>query len=78
MNNRAITKVRRVISRLQARCTTWRNIDDVIDRRAQVEQYLFDCTGGQRPLPDAETCRLMALKLGTPTHIRNVKLPIKR
>jgi len=62
------------IRQLRARYRTWCSIDDVLNRRAIVEQYLFDCAGGKRPLPDAETCRLIALKLGTPTYVCKVKL----
>lgn len=54
---------------------------DALNRRAIVEQYLFDCASGKRPLPDAERCRRMALKLGIPgndiridpPHVRQMK-----
>lgn len=51
------------------------DIDDLLKRRVAVEQYLFDCVDGKRPLPDKETCRLIALKLGTPSEYQTVKLP---
>lgn len=37
-----------------------------LNRRAEVEQVLFDCASGVRPLPDAALCRQLALRLGTP------------
>jgi len=60
---------------MAARWRTWRNIDDVIRRRVAVEQYLFDCVDGKRSPPDAETCRLLALKLGTPSDLQTIQLP---
>lgn len=52
--------------RLPARWRLIRGSADELNRRAIVEQYLFDCAKGKRPLPDAERCRRMALKLGIP------------
>lgn len=37
-----------------------------LNRRAEVEQTLLDVAHGKRPLPDAETCRALALRLGVP------------
>ena len=37
-----------------------------LNRRVTVEQYLFDCAAGKKPLSDADTCRQLALKLGVP------------
>lgn len=41
-----------------------------LNRRAEVEQYLWDCVHGKKPLPDQEQCRQMALKLGVPDDYR--------
>lgn len=68
---------RRTPQRIAARWRIWRNLDDVLARRARVEQYLFDCAAGKRPLPDSETCRKLALKLGTPSSVQEIKLPRK-
>ena len=65
----------RILQRLAARYRTWRSIDDVLKRRAAVEQYLLDCAGGKRPLPDAQTCQLLVLKLSIPTGERKINLP---
>lgn len=43
---------------------------DILNRRAEVESYLFDCANEKRPLPDKEQCRLLALKLGVPSKWR--------
>lgn len=40
---------------------------DAINRRAAVEAALYDMASGKKPLPDAETCRAMARKLGVPS-----------
>lgn len=37
---------------------------DAMNRRVEVEQYLFDCAAGKRLLPDATKCRELALRLG--------------
>lgn len=37
-----------------------------LNRRATVEQWMFDAANGKRPLPDALELRQWALKLGTP------------
>lgn len=50
---------------------------DAMNRRVKVEQYLFDCANGKKPLPDATKCRELALSLGTPSWGAShpVKLP---
>lgn len=37
-----------------------------LNRRARVEQWMFDAARGKRPMPTAEELRAWALKLGTP------------
>lgn len=37
-----------------------------LNRRATVEQWMFDAANGKRPMPDASELRQWALKLGTP------------
>ena len=45
-----------------------------LNRRAEVEQELFDCTNGSRPLPDAAQCRAWAHRLGNPARIHDTKM----
>ena len=37
-----------------------------LNRRAVVERYLWNAAAGKQPLPDADKCRELALKLGMP------------
>lgn len=37
-----------------------------LNRRAEVEEELFQMARGQRPLPTADDCRRLAQKLGDP------------
>lgn len=41
-----------------------------LNRRAEVETELFDMAAGKRPLPTAEDCRRMAIKLGVDPDFR--------
>jgi hypothetical protein len=41
-----------------------------LNRRAGVEQTLLNCAAGRQPLPTAESCRELALKLGVPDEYR--------
>jgi hypothetical protein len=50
------------------------NSSQDLNRRATVEQMLFDVAAGKRPLPDREDCRQIALYLG----IRGYKQPTIR
>lgn len=38
-----------------------------LKRRAEVEQRLLDAANGKAPVPDAQECRRLALKLGDPS-----------
>lgn len=40
---------------------------DWLNRRAEVEQELFDAANGKRPMPDAAQLRTWALRLGVPS-----------
>lgn len=42
-----------------------------LNRRTTVENMLFEMAAGKRPLPTAEECREMALKLGVPDELRS-------
>jgi hypothetical protein len=55
------------IQRLKARWWILRNHGKSLNRRAVVEQFLWDCFHGKRPLPDKEACKHLALHLGVPT-----------
>jgi hypothetical protein len=39
-----------------------------LNRRATVEQWMFDAARGKRPMPTPQELRAWALKLGTPDH----------
>jgi len=54
------------LTRLRYRWKQWRDMPALLNRRASVEQRLFDAASGKNPLPDADECRRLALKLGTP------------
>ncbi len=42
-----------------------------LNRRAEVEQELWDCSRGKKQLPDAEQCKQWALRLGVPDEWRD-------
>lgn len=42
-----------------------------LNRRAAVEQILFDAAAGKRSLPGPEECRALAMKLGVPDELRD-------
>lgn len=42
-----------------------------LNRRGEVEQILFDCAKGKRPLPDKDKCRELAMRLGVPDEFAN-------
>jgi hypothetical protein len=44
-----------------------------LNRRAEVEQWLFDASTGKRALPNAEECRALAMKLGVPNELRDAR-----
>lgn len=44
---------------------------DALNRRAAVEQILFDAAAGKRHLPGPEECRALAMKLGVPDELRD-------
>lgn len=48
----------------------YRNYAAELNRRAAVEQQLWDCWHGKRPLPDKEQCAEWARKLGVPDEFR--------
>lgn len=48
-----------------------RHAGRMLNRRVEVEQELFDCAHGKRPLPDAAQCRQWALRLGTPDTLQS-------
>jgi hypothetical protein len=47
-------------------------------RRVEVEQFLLDCAGGKRPLPDRESCRALAHRLGIPDDYRESRTLLGR
>jgi hypothetical protein len=49
---------------------SYRNYAAELNRRAAVEQQLWDCWHGKRPLPDKAQCAEWARKLGVPEEFR--------
>lgn len=43
---------------------------DALNRRVTVENYLYMCASGRKPLPDADKCRELANKLGMPSKLK--------
>lgn len=62
-----------MIKRLAQTVKNYRNMGDIINRRAKVELYLWDVYFGTKLLPDAEKCKELALDLGIPSHLRHQK-----
>ena len=52
--------------RIKARWRLLRNHGAELNRRVDVENFLLRAAQGKEPLPDRETCRWLALRLGTP------------
>lgn len=44
---------------------------EALNRRATVEQYLFDVYQGKKPLPTKDVCRALAMLLGVPNEYRD-------
>ena len=42
------------------------SLDDIINRRVDVENFLISVYAGKRPLPSARDCFVLAVRLGTP------------
>lgn len=61
-----IERIRWFCIRLQYRWQIIRRSGEELNRRVAVEQHLLDCATGKCPLPDAATCRALALRLGVP------------
>jgi hypothetical protein len=72
--NRVLAVVCNLRRRLERFVMRWRWLRDYeisLNRRAEVEQELFDMARGKRPLPDAEQCRKLAIRLGVPDKWRD-------
>lgn len=54
------------LTRLKYRWLMLRHHGEELNRRTGIEQWLLACAAGKKPLPDANTCRWLALRLGTP------------
>lgn len=63
--------MKRWLIRLRYRWLSHRAVGDNINRRVQVENWLINCAKGEKPLPDAETCMWLALRLGVPSQLWN-------
>lgn len=61
----------RRLERFVGRWRWMRAYEISLNRRAEVEQELWDCSHGKRPLPDAGKCRELALRLGVPDEWRD-------
>jgi hypothetical protein len=51
----------------QEKIPNW--VAEFLNRRAKIEQELFDCAVGKAPLPDKEKCKEWALRLGKPENM---------
>jgi len=60
----------RFLKRIVMRWRWMRDYEISLNRRAEVEQELWDCARGRRALPDAEQCKQWALRLGVPDEWR--------
>ena len=58
------------LRRLRYRIAKFRSFGAEINRRAAVEAELFDMASGKKPLPSADDCRRLAIKLGVPDEYR--------
>lgn len=58
------------LRRLRYRIAKFRSFGAEINRRAAVEAELFDMASGKKPLPTADDCRRLAIKLGVPDEYR--------
>lgn len=66
-------RVKKAMGRLHRFIARWRWMrayEVSLNRRAEVEQDLFNVANGKRPLPDAEQCRQWATRLGVPDEWR--------
>lgn len=53
-------------SRWLNRWRLWGMHEDLMRERVKVETYLINAAAGKKPLPDADKCRELASRLGTP------------
>ena len=58
------------LRRLHYRVERFKSYGAEINRRAAVEAELFDMAAGKKPLPGADDCRRLAIKLGVPDECR--------
>lgn len=61
---------KRYLQKLRDHWRTWRNTSHDLNRRVTVENRLWAAAAGDRPPPDANECRDLALKLGVPDSYR--------
>lgn len=61
------------LRRLRYRIAKFRGFGQELQRRGAVEAELFDMAAGKKPLPTADDCRRLALKLGVPDEYRHRK-----
>lgn len=54
------------LGRLKARWRIVRSSGEQLNRRVEIENHLLGCAVGDKPLPDAATCKWLAMRLGTP------------
>ena len=52
--------------RFTARLRLIINHGEELNRRVEIENHLLEVAAGKKPLPDRNTCRILALRLGTP------------
>lgn len=54
------------LTRLKYRWLFIRDHGAELNRRVEIENQLAQMGAGNKPLPDKDQCRILALKLGTP------------
>lgn len=59
-------RITALLGRWRARWRLARDRGAELNKRVEVESWLLAASAGDRPLPDAETCRWLALRLGVP------------
>ena len=64
-----MNRLRTVLSLVRRAVTRYRwqlDYEQSLNRRSEVEQHLWNAYNGKVPLPDKETCKNLAQKLGVP------------
>lgn len=55
------------LRRIKYKISLFNSLEDILNRRAEVENELYEIARGKRELPTREDCHRMAVRLGVPT-----------